>query len=192
MSTPSDATPAHRATALETPWLDAGDDGITMSFADFIERLGAGFERFDEHFARRLAATLHARAGHIRFPAVDRFELSDVVVTLYMDRKLRLVVTGHHDETLAEVTLRWADRDFDSVGMRLSRTPEPSPYTFATLDFSVRDRRATMRETVGAATTGTEVALRCLATIGDDVHYRVQCGGQEIAVQPDQLELHAE
>jgi hypothetical protein len=111
-------------------------------------------------------------------------------VTLYMDRRMRLVVTGHHDETLAEVTLRWADRDFDAIGLRLCREPDAEPYTFATLDFSFRDRAGTLREPVGPFPAGERVVLRCLATIGDDMHYRaLNAEGPEIAIPLDALAL---
>lgn len=196
MSQPSDDRSENSPEFVEpsdiaAAWLDVGEDEITMSFADFIGRLGESVERFDEHFARRIASTLQARAAHVRVPAIEGFGLRDVVATLYMDKKMRLVVTGNHDATLAEVTLRWADRDFDSVGLVLSRIPHEEPYTFATIDFSVRDRKAVMRSAVGPLVAGQTVTVRCLATIGSDMHLRVSADGPEVAVQPDQLEMVA-
>jgi|GEM_PF-2887628 len=181
--------PPETPTALATPWLDGADDEISMSLADFIEKLGEGVDIFNEAFARRIAATLEARAAYIRMPAVERFELVDVVATLYMDKRMRMVVTGQHDETLAEVTLRWDGRDFDSVGLKMARAPHETAYTFATLDFSVRDREATLLEAVGPWALGQKVTIRCLSSIGPDVHYRCLEGGHEIAVRPDQLEV---
>lgn len=196
MTTPTDAltdspTPP-TPEALSAPWIEAAGDGeaaLTLTLADLIERLGEGVERFDEDFARRIGATLHARAAHLSLPAVERFGLVDVVATLYMDRKMRLVVTGHHDETLAEVTLRWDDRDFDSLGVRISRTPHDAPYTFATLDFSVRGRDATLLEGLGDWPAGTAVTVRCMSSIGEELHYRCLLNGVERALPITSVEL---
>lgn len=192
-TTPQDDTPTPTPPeALATPWIETAGDGdaaLSLSLADLIERFGEGVERFDEDFARRIGATLHARAPHLSLPAVERFGLVDVVATLYMDRKMRLVVTGHHDDTLAEVTLRWEDRDFDSVGVRISRSPSEAPYTFATLDFSVRGREATLLEAADDWPAGTVVSLRCLASIGDALHYRCLLGGIERALPVETIAL---
>lgn len=188
----ADMSPPTPPEALAAPWITSagdGDDALALSLADLIERLGEGVERFDEAFARRIGATLHARAAHITLPAVERFGLVDVVATLYMDRKMRLVVTGHHDETLAEVTLRWEDRDFDSVGVRISRSPNEAAYTFATLDFSVRGREATLLEAAADWPVGTLVTLRCLSSIGDELHYRCLLDGVERALPVGALAL---
>jgi len=182
-------TPEAIAATFLEPELEEGDE-VSLSLSDFIERLGEGLPRFDEDFARRVGATLHAKAEHLSLPAVEGFGLVDVIVTLYMDRAMRLVVTGHHDETLAEVTLRWSERDFDSLGLRLHKSAREAPYTFATLDFSVRDRRGTLLDAIDGLAQGQEVTVRCLASIGPELHYRCLAEGREVAIPPEGLTLH--
>jgi hypothetical protein len=106
-----------------------------------------------------------------------------------MDRVMRLVVTGNHPETGAEVTLRWRDRDFDAVQLVVSREAVAQPYTFATLDFSVRGRQAVLLRALGGGEVGDGVTVRCLATLGEATHWRALIGTTEVAVDFDDLRL---
>jgi hypothetical protein len=160
-----------------------------LSLAALLEAAAGAREVLDEGFAREVAMRLARLAPHVSFEAVTRFELEDVVVTFQMDRAMRLVVTGHHPATGAEVTLRWRDRDFDAVALVLTREAVAAPCTFATLDFSVRGRQAVLLRAVGGGEAGDGVTVRCLATLGEATHWRCQLGGAEVAVDPADLRL---
>ena len=166
-----------------------GERSSTLPLSELIQRLGEGVDRFDERFAREVARTLHARANHVRVPTVDRLGLEDVVATLSMDRAMRLVVTGHLPDVRAQVTLRWDEGDFPSLPVELFVDPVLAPYTFATLDFSVRGKRATLLVPAPPLPAGQTVTLRALATIGDRTEYRVTGLGVDLSVPPGDLAL---
>ena len=166
-----------------------GQARLETVLAALIDDLGHGVERLGEDFARGLAAQLHATADHITLPEVDALGLSDVVVTLYMDTTMRLVVTGHLNETRGEASLRWREEDFSRVPVVIHEKTRPEPYLFATLDFSVRGRRAILTRDVLPGRAGQEVSLRCLATLGDDLHYRIRLEGTELSVDPRALHI---
>lgn len=160
-----------------------------VSLARLILHLGEGVDRFDEPFARTVAHALHGAASHIRLPFIEGLGMEDVVATLYMDRELRLVVTGNHVATYGALSARWDEQYFPFVEVELSREPVPAPYTFATLDFSVRGKKAVLKAAAPPLPAGQTVTLRALATIGGDVEYRVVALGQEVSVAPDDLAL---
>ncbi|MGM0575492.1 MAG: hypothetical protein ACQEXJ_07150 [Myxococcota bacterium] len=159
------------------------------SLASLVERLGSNVDRFDETFARDLARELHAHAERLELPLVERLGLVDVVVSFRMDRRMRLVITGGFADAPGEVTVSWDERDFPQVPVVLLSTPRAEPYTFATLDFSVRGRRAELLVPAPPLPAGLEVRVRVLATIGDEVEYRVRAHGLEASVGPESLRL---
>ena len=161
----------------------------TITLARLILYLGEGIDRFDEHFARTVARTLARQAAHIRLPFIERTGLEDVVATLYMDRELRLVVTGNHAPSYGAISARWEEQHFPFVEVELSREPSPAPYTFATLDFSVRGKKGVLKAAVPPIPAGQTVTLRALATIGETVEYRVTALGQDVSVRPEDLSL---
>jgi len=161
----------------------------TTTLARLILHLGEGVDRFDEGFARTVARTLQGAAAHVRLPFVERTGLEDVVATLYMDRELRLVVTGNHAPSYGAISARWDEQYFPFVEVELSREPDAAPYTFATLDFSVRGKKAVLRAAAPPLPAGQTVTLRALATIGDGIEYRVVGMGQEVSVAPEDLDL---
>jgi hypothetical protein len=151
-----------------------------------------GLERLDEDFARTVARALDAKARHVRLPFIERLGLEDVVVTLYMDRDMRLVVTGNHPTSFGAISARWDEEHFPFVEVELLRDPlDPvdSPYTFATLDFSVRGKKATLKRTIAPLPEGQTVTIRALATIGGSIEYRVVAMGQEVSASPEDLAL---
>ena len=148
-----------------------------------------GTERLDAAFARRLAAALHGRAAHVGLPEIEALGFEDVVVTFYMDREMRLVVTGSVGESGGEGTVRWREADFGRVPVEVHTEPRPKPYTFATLDFSVRGHRAVLEAAVPPLPAGVEVTVRCLSTLGDEVTYRVAAHGQEVSAAPEDLKM---
>lgn len=155
---------------------------LVLMFADGIERL-------DEAFARTVAQSLDSRAPHVRLPFIDRLGLEDVVVTLYMDRDMRLVVTGNHPTSFGAITARWDEEHFPFVEVELTHEAHADPYTFATLDFSVRGKKATLTRSVPPLPEGQTVTIRALATVGGSIEYRVVALGQEVSAPPDALEL---
>ncbi len=157
------------------------------TLAGLIERLADGVDRLDASFARRLAAALHDRAAHLTLPEVEALGLRDVMVTFYMDREMRLVVTGGTGDSGAEVSVRWREADFGRLLVDVHAGSRPSPYLFATLDFSVRGQRAVLQAPTGPLAAGLEVTLRCLSTVGDEVSLRVSAQGEEVSVSPDLL-----
>lgn len=161
----------------------------TITLARLILHLGEGIDRFDEAFARTVARTLQGAARHIRLPFVERTGLEDVVATLYMDRELRLVVTGNHAPSFGAISARWDEQYFPFVEVELSRDEVPAPYTFATLDFSVRGKKAVLKAAAPPLPAGQTVTVRALATIGEGIEYRVVGMGQEVSVAPADLEL---
>lgn len=177
-----------RALALHDA-LDPEAELATLSLAELVERFGAGLDRYDESFAREVARALHDRAAHVRLPAVDRVGLDDVVATLSMDRRMRLVVTGDLAAVRGSVTMRWDEADFPYLPVTLHAEPVAAPYTFATLDFSVRGRRGTLLAAAPPLPEGQVVTVRALATIGDTVEYRVTGLGTETSVPVDALSL---
>lgn len=173
-------------------WWDVAIPGqrwTALPLSELIARLGEGVERFDEGFAREVARALHGRAAHVRVPAVDRLGIEDVVATLSMDREMRLVVTGHLPDVRAQVTLRWDEADFPALPVELFADPVERPYTFATLDFSVRGKKATLTAPAPPLPAGQTVTVRALATIGATTEYRVVGLGLELSVPPDAIEL---
>ena len=167
----------------------ASGDHTTVHLAALIERLGEGVGRFDEQFARTVARTLHERAAYLAFPVIDPMGVEDVVATIYMDRDLRLVVTGNHTATRGAFSMRWDERHFDQVEVRVSRAARADPYTFATLDFSVRGKLARLLVAHPPVPAEQTVTLRTLATIGGLVEYRVTALGTDFSVAPEALAL---
>jgi hypothetical protein len=165
----------------------SAEDGVPGTLAGLITQCAKGVTRWDEDFARAVAASLHARSGHLTFPEVDAMGLEEVVITFYMDRELRLVVTGTVGRSGGLGSVRWREGDFARVPVVLHRQARTSPYLFATLDFSHRGRRATLITDVPPHASGQQVLIRCLATVGDDVTYRVVVGDQEVSVAPERL-----
>jgi hypothetical protein len=183
-TTASEASPAV-LDMLALP--ESGDRALSL--AALLEGLAGDRAVLDEGFAREVAGRLVSASSHLTLDAVARFGLEDVVVTFQMDRVMRLVVTGNHPETGAEVTLRWRDRDFDAVQLVVSREAVAQPYTFATLDFSVRGRQAVLLRALGGGEVGDGVTVRCLATLGEATHWRALIGTTEVAVDFDDLRL---
>jgi len=163
----------------------------TITLARLILHLGDGVDRFDETFARTVAKTLDEQARHLRFPFIERVGLEDVVATLYMDKDLRLVVTGNHATSFGAVSVRWDEQHFPFVEVELAREPVDLPYTFATLDFSVRGKKGTLLTDVAPLSEGQKVTVRALATIGGEVEYRVVAMGQEVSVAPEAISFEA-
>jgi hypothetical protein len=182
-----DDRPGPAAALVPAVPLPAGVETIT--FARLILHLGAGVDRFDEAFARTVARALQSASSHIRLPFIERTGLEDVVATLYMDREIRLVVTGNHAPSYGAISARWDEQYFPFVEVELSREPVATPYTFATLDFSVRGKTGVLRSAAGPIPSGQTVTIRALATIGEDVEYRVVGHGLEASVSPEDLEI---
>ena len=159
------------------------------TLAGLIERLANGAGRLDEAFARRLAAGLHARAAHVELPEIEALGFEDVVATFTMDRALHLVVTGRVGQSGGEGSVRWREDSFGQVPVAVHREPRSAPYVFATLDFSVRGRRAVLAAPAPPLPAGLEVTVRCLSTIGDVVTYRVKAHGQEASAAVGTLEM---
>ena len=160
------------------------------TLAQLIEEVARGLDSSpDEAFARGLAASLHQRADHISLPEVDALKLCDVVVTLYMDREMRLVVTGTLESSGAEASLRWREADFPRVALCLHEEPRRDPYLFATLDFAERGKQAVLLSDCPPGRSGDEVKIRCLATLGREVEYRVRLKEHELSVPPDALRM---
>ena len=187
----NDAAPAGALSSLIAHAGGAGgaDPRGTMTFAGLILHLGAGIDRFDEPFARTVARALAEASSHIRLPYIENLGLDDVVATLYMDRDLRLVVTGNHGPSYGAISARWDEQHFPFVLVDLCREPVANPYTFATLDFSVRGKKAVLKSAAAPLPAGQSVTLRALATIGARVEYRVVALGQELSVAPEELVL---
>jgi len=169
----------------------SGEPGASsrLWLAELVQLLGDGVDRFDEGFARTVARTLSARAPHVQLPTIEAMGLEDVIATLYMDRELRLVVTGNHVDTGGVCSVRWDEKHFHLVPVELLRAPRATPYEFATLDFSVRGRKGVLTAQVGPLPEGQSVTVRALATVGDRVEYRVVALGTEVSVEPEGLAL---
>lgn len=181
------------ASSRPTPELAAviepGATSRQVTLARLVLMFADGRERLDEDFARTVAQSLDSRAAHVRLPFIDRLGLEDVVVTLYMDRDMRLVVTGNHPTSFGAITARWDEEHFPFVEVELTREAHADPYTFATLDFSVRGKKATLIRSVPPLPEGQTVTIRALATVGGSIEYRVVALGQEVSAPPEALQL---
>ncbi len=149
----------------------------------------AGGRRRDRDFVRRLAEVLHERAERLELPLVEAMGLSDVVATFAMEEQVRLVVTGRPPGGPGEVTVRWHEREFEQVQLRLLPAPRSEPYVFATLDYRWRGRAAVLLRPTGGLPSGLEVWVRALATVGAEVQWRVKANGVEATVPEDALAL---
>jgi len=177
---------------VPVPVPTSGSTGVeTLTLARLILHLGEGVDRFDEAFARTVARSLQGATRHIRLPFIERTGLEDVICTLYMDRELRLVVTGNHAPSYGAISARWDEQYFPFVEVELCREPVAAPYTFATLDFSVRGNKGVLARAAPPLPAGQAVTVRALATIGERIEYRVGALGQEISVPPEDLQLEA-
>ncbi len=165
-----------------------GDEAFS-SLAQLVARMADGTDRLDEAFTRDMAARLHEHADRVSFAEVDALALEDIIVTFYMDRRMRLVVTGNLSSSQGQVSISWNEADFPRVPVTLHVTPRTAPYTFATLDFSVRGHRAELRAPAPPLPAGVEVGVRCLSTVGDVVTYRVRAHGVDASVAPADLNL---
>lgn len=186
---PGAGAPAGTPASTLSLEVEAGASSRSVTLARLILMFADGLERLDESFARTIARTLDAKAAHVRLPFIERVGLEDVVVTLYMDRDMRLVVTGNHPTSFGAVSCRWDEEHFPFVEVELLRDPVDSPYTFATLDFSVRGKKATLKRTIAPLPAGQTVTLRALATVGSSPEYRVVALGQEVSATPEDLDL---
>ncbi len=137
-----------------------------------------------------MSAALSSRAPFVSLPLVERLGIEDVVVTLQMDGRLKLVVTGTLPDSPAEITAIVRDRDLTDVYLDMADVAHDAPYTFATLDLSVRDDTATLLEASGPLPAGQQVTIRALTTLGEDVTYRIHALGVNRSVAPEALELH--
>ena len=162
---------------------------LHLSFAKLVEDMARRVERRDEHFARLLAAALHTKASYITFPEVEGLDLQEVVVTLSMDKAAKLVITGYLPESHGQVMLEWQERDFERVQVLIHEAARVTPYLFATLDYGVRDRTATLIHDAPPFKAGQRVRVRALATLGLDAHYRVSAEGREASIKPEALNL---
>lgn len=161
----------------------------TDTLAKLIEALSDGVDRLDESFIRHLAAELHAHADRIELPLVEARDVCDVLVNFAMDRRVKLVVTAALRDAPGELTLRWHERDFTEVPVRLLKEPRAEPYTFATVDYMHRGAEGELVESVSGLPAGTKVSVRALATVGDRTEWRVQTLGMEVCVPYEGLRL---
>lgn len=159
------------------------------TLAGLIERLAGDVDRLDEAFARALAAALHRRAAHLSLPEVDALGFEDVMVTFTMDGHLSLMVTGTLSASGGEGSVRWHERDFPRVAVSVSSEPRDDAYTFATLDFSMRGRRGRVVTATGDLSIGSDVTVRCLATVGEVATYRVVTEGRESSAPVSAIRL---
>ncbi len=157
--------------------------GVTL--AQFIERLAGPRRALDRDFARELAAGLDAEAAHVELPAIEALGLRDVLVTFSMDEALRLVITGTHPDGHGEVTLRYRDRDLNVVDVELREQERATPYSFCTLDYSVRGARCELLQAAPPLPAGQEVTARALATLGARAELRVRGLGVDVSVPPE-------
>lgn len=160
----------------------------STNLAELLTAAARGLTRLDENFARGVARALDGQAESIALPAIEHLGLRDVVITFYMDETVHLVVTGNLEPNGA-VTVRWPEDEFPAVAVAFQDTPRTDPYTFATLDFSVRGRRATLDVAAPPLGAGLTVRVRALSTVGKDVVYRVSAHGVEVSVPPEGLSL---
>lgn len=157
--------------------------------AHLVDLLGAGGESRDREFVRRLSAALHERAGRIELPLVEALGLVDVVATFAMEQDVRLVVTGGLADGPGEVTVRWHERDFERVPVRLLRQGRSTPYLFATVDYRWRGHTGELLLPVGGLPAGQMVRVRALTSVGDRLQWRVQALGVEVSVADEGLRL---
>ncbi len=170
--------------------MDVLDDGlVTLSaLVDALALIEGGAER-DRGFVRRLASALHERGEKLELLAVEAMGLTDVVATFAMEERVRLVVTGRPLQGPGEVTVRWHEREFEEVQVRLLAAPRQRPYLFATLDYRWRGQAAELLRPADGLPAGQRVRVRALATVGAEVQWRIVAMGIEATVAEDAIRL---
>lgn len=156
-----------------------GTPMLPRTLAAIIEGVARGREHLDRNFVRELCAWLNEHGDRLRLGLVTRLGLSDVVVTLHVRDRVRLVVTGTLDGAPGEVTVGVDERDFPFVEVDLSSHLE-APYTFCTLDFGPRGRSVRLvasSEDVGDP-IGTRGRCQVVSTHGDRTFVRVEVEGR--------------
>ena len=164
--------------------------GAHLPLSVLVDQM-AGEGPRDERFVRRFSGWFHAHAARLRLDALDALRLADVVLTFRMKHNVSLVAVGYHPEVPGEVTVRFHERDFPAVLVRLDRAPREDPYEVCTLDHSVEGRPIVLLEPVLAGgrprppgTTGRAIVG---ATIGAKRELRARLDGHEgpINLSPD-------
>lgn len=179
---------------MKEPIPTAGDSTPRQTtLAALVEALAAGGEERGRDFVRRVAAWMDAIGPRVSLPFVERLGLVDVVATLHMKQRVHLVVTGALGSPPAEVTVRIDERDFPFVAVAVLAAPRDAPYTFCTLDFGPRGRRARLvggGEDGVAEPPGTEGRCQVVSTHGDRLFVRVELPDGRVVLWPaERVEL---
>ena len=163
------------------------DDVDVVPLSALIDRLASGRMDRGRDFARELARQLHEQRGHLSLPLVDRLGLTDVVVTLDLGRVVRLVLTGWIDEGRGELTLRYEERDFVAIDVRLHRARQGVAYTWCTLDRSEAGAQLVVESDDAPLPRGTVVTLVVRSTIGEVEQVRARAGGRVVTMETADL-----
>ena len=142
----------------------------------------AGDSDRDEAFVRGFSAWLHAHRERIRLPLVERFGLTDVVVTFQMKSRVTLVATGYPDGLPGDATLRVDEREFPFLEVEVLDAPQSDgAYEICTLDYAPAGTRVVV---TGGYLAGKAGALVVAATVNGVEEHRVQLDDGPVVTVP--------
>ncbi len=107
-----------------------------FNLAELVEWLALPGGPKDRMLVRRIAVWCQEHGPNLRLEAVELSAWQDVVVTLRVETRVSLVVTGARADQPGEWTWKVAERDFPDVWLRLREEALETPYEFCVLDYA--------------------------------------------------------
>ncbi|MBR58489.1 MAG: hypothetical protein CMH54_10770 [Myxococcales bacterium] len=173
---------------IEPEHVPSGED-YRISLAALVDYLAGDGPR-DRSLVIRAARWWMERRAHIRLALLDRFPLQDVVVTFRIDESVKLVVTGVFPDAPGDVTIHFADSEFPSLDLLITRESLPSPLSIAILDYGVRGREFVLLMPWEGFERGDVGRAICLTMVDDVLMLRGQLdGGRRIQIPEELFEL---
>lgn len=111
-------------------------DTERFTLAELIDWLALPGGPKDRMLVRRIAVWCQEHGPNLRLEAVELAAWREVVVTLRVDTRVSLVVTGSRGDQPGEWTWKVPERDFPDVWLRLRQETLETPYEFCVLDYA--------------------------------------------------------
>jgi hypothetical protein len=111
-----------------------------FTLAELIDWLALPEGPKDRALVRRVAQWCLEHASQLRLEAMELAAWHEVVVTLRIESRVDLVVTGSRADQPGEWTWKAKERDFPDVWLRLREETLEDPYEFCVLDYAPAGR----------------------------------------------------